>query len=59
MNGKLWASGTVGFAAGIVATLLVGMLLMGGMMVRRGYWRCGGWNSSLGTEDAALVLYPA
>lgn len=44
MDTKVVASGAVGFAAGIVATLLVGVLLMGGMMGRGGMMR--GWGCS-------------
>jgi len=47
MDTKVVASGAVGFAAGIVVTLLVGGLLMGGMMGRGGMmggWRCSSAN---------------
>ncbi|MBE9135668.1 hypothetical protein IQ254_00340 [Nodosilinea sp. LEGE 07088] len=44
MDAKVLASGAVGFAAGIVVTLLVGVLLMGGMMGRGGMMR--GWGCS-------------
>lgn len=44
MDTKVVASGAVGFAAGIVITLLVGGLLMGGMMGRGGMMR--GWGCS-------------
>ncbi|PSN17087.1 hypothetical protein C7271_19570 [filamentous cyanobacterium CCP5] len=47
MDAKVVASGAVGFAAGIVVTLLVGVLLMGGMMGRGGMmrgWGCSGVN---------------
>jgi len=44
MDTKVVASGAVGFAAGIVVTLLVGGLLMGGMMGRGGMMR--GWGCS-------------
>lgn len=44
MDSKVVASGAVGFAAGVVITLLVGVLLMGGMMGRGGMMR--GWGCS-------------
>ncbi len=45
MDAKVVASGAVGFAAGIVVTLLVSVLLMGGMMGRGGMMRGWGCNS--------------
>lgn len=44
MDAKVVASGAVGVAAGVVITLLVGGLLMGGMMGRGGIMR--GWGCS-------------
>ncbi|MGB7313113.1 MAG: hypothetical protein WA939_09290 [Nodosilinea sp.] len=44
MDAKVLASGAVGFSAGIVATLLVSVLLMGDMMGRSGMMR--GWGCS-------------
>ncbi|WP_035991489.1 hypothetical protein [Leptolyngbya sp. KIOST-1] len=44
MDAKIVASGAVGFAAGIVVTLLVSVLLMVGMMGRSGMMR--GWGCS-------------
>lgn len=46
MDAKVVASGAVGFAAGVVVTLLVGVLLMGGMMGRGGMMRGWGCNSA-------------
>lgn len=52
MDTKVVASGAVGFAAGIVATLLVGVLLMGGMMGRGGMMRGWGCNSANPSTDS-------
>lgn len=47
MDSKLVISGSVGFMAGVIATLLIGALLMGSMMWRGGMmrgWRCNSLN---------------
>ena len=44
MDAKVVASSAVGFAAGIIVTLLVSVLLMSGMMWRGGMMR--GWGCS-------------
>ncbi len=46
MDAKVVASSAVGFTAGIVVTLLVSVLLMGGMMGRSGMMRGWGCRSS-------------
>ena len=53
MDTKVAASGAVGFAAGIVVTLLVGGLLMGGMMGRGGMMR--GWGCSSANPSADFL----
>lgn len=40
MDRKTWLSGSVGFVAGVAATLLTGALLMGGMMAMVGGGFC-------------------
>ena len=59
MDTKVVASGAVGFAAGIVATLLVGVLLMGGMMGRGGMMRGWGCNSADPFADPMSEARPA
>jgi hypothetical protein len=59
MDAKLLASGAVGFAAGIVVTLLVGVLLMGGMMGRGGMMRGWGCSSAYPSADPLGEASPA
>ena len=53
MDSKVFMSGSIGFAAGVVVTLLISFLFMGGMMRRGGMmrgWRCdnqGGLNGPM------------
>lgn len=55
MDAKVLAASSVGFAIGVVATLLVGTLLMGGMMGRsdmmRG-WVCQSFRQSIASTEA-------
>ncbi|RZM79108.1 hypothetical protein [Leptolyngbya iicbica] len=58
MDAKVLAASSAGFAIGVVATLLVGTLRMGGMMGRGGMmrgWGCSSLNQSVapaGTTDS-------
>lgn len=61
MDAKVLTSGAVGFAAGIVITLLVGVLLMGGMMGSGGMmhgWGCRSSNSSVNLLGEAVRIAP-
>lgn len=43
MDSKVFMSSSIGFASGVIITLLVSLLFMGGMMWRGGMmhgWRC-------------------
>ncbi|MEL7314812.1 MAG: hypothetical protein AAF215_22625 [Cyanobacteria bacterium P01_A01_bin.123] len=46
MDSKILASGSIGFVIGIITTLLVSALFMGGMMWRGGMMRGWGCNRS-------------
>lgn len=48
MDSKVFMSGSIGFASGVVVTLLISLLFMGGMRWRGGMmhgWRCDNWGA--------------
>ena len=58
MDSKVLTSGSIGFATGVIVTLLISIFFMGGMMWRGGMmrgWRCDGWNSMNGPVNETVI----